>query len=212
MDELNGQNKESLKDDNNPEENLNIEKEEPQDTRINTGQEDPIPSNIDKGTPKETSDFKINISLADTNKVFVICSDDVTMRTKIHEFLNQMKITPVFTHQKQGDFKPMAQIYNMNKNINFAIVLLSADNFSYPRVNGSPKDALMRSDQKVIFELGFCIGKFGRDRVIALYYDQKSYRCPTEIFDALYIPFDKKNVWQGEVKEKLKNAGYVLES
>ena len=155
-------------------------------------------------------DFKIKTSAIDLNKLFLVCSEDVSMKDKVSNFLQELKINPIYTHQKQGSSKPIAQIHNENKGINFAIVLLHADDFSYSREKGSPNSAVMKSNQKVVFELGYWIAKLGRDKVVALYYDQKSYRCPTEFFDALYIPFDKKNLWQNELKEKFKNWGFNI--
>ncbi len=120
-----------------------------------------------------------------------------------------LKITPLFTSQNE-DSKPMAQFYAENKQITSAIVILNADDFSYSKENGTPNDAIIQTNQKVVFELGYWIAKLGREKVLALYYDQKSYRCPTKFFDVLYIPFDKKNLWQNELKSKLKDFNFNI--
>ena len=72
------------------------------------------------------------------------------------------------------------------------------------------KDAKLISQPNVIFELGFMIGKFGRDKVFVLYDGKKNYELPTEFFNAYYILYDESRIWQNELAKALKDHGYLV--
>jgi predicted nucleotide-binding protein len=151
-------------------------------------------------------DFKICLQPKNKNTVFLVCHPDNPQQRAVKEFLQSLNISCIVTIQKEHPLKPIGQVYHENQDIFFAIVLLNADLFSYEREHGNPNTAVMVSRQKIVFELGYWTACLGRDKVVALYYDQKRFRCPTEICDAMYIPMDKKGAWKAELKAKLKNT------
>ena len=110
---------------------------------------------------------------------------------------------------KKNKAKPVAQFFTENPGIAFAIAILSADDWLYPK-NGKPKDAVLHADPTVIFHLGFWIGRLGRNRVFALYYDQRRFRWPTEHFDVIYTPLDKNGIWKKELVSRLRASGIPL--
>ena len=52
----------------------------------------------------------------------------------------------------------------------------------------------------------YWIGKLGRNNIFTLYYDQRSFRWPTEHFDVIYTPLDKNDLWKKELLNRLKKS------
>lgn len=142
-------------------------------------------------------------------KVCITYGRDHIMNRQLVSVIKELGIDPVVMQDKNNNTQPLAQFITENKDISFVIAILSADDWVYPK-KGKVQDALMYSDQKVVFHLGFWIGMLGRNRVFALYYDQRSFRWPTEHFDVIYTPLDRNQLWKGELTNRLKDSGIVL--
>ncbi|HQP10143.1 MAG TPA: nucleotide-binding protein [Candidatus Omnitrophota bacterium] len=139
-------------------------------------------------------------------RVCITYGRDQIMNKQVVSLIREFGIDPIVMQDKTNSMKPIAQFYTEHPEISFAIAILSADDWVYPK-NGKPKDALLYADQRVIFHLGFWIGHLGRNHVFALYYDQKSFRWPTEHFDVIYTPLDKNGLWKKELGRRLKESG-----
>ena len=59
----------------------------------------------------------------------------------------------------------------------------------------------------IIFQLGFLVGKLGREKVVVLHLDEGNLKRPTQFFELLYIVFDVQNLWQNELMTALRKAG-----
>lgn len=136
-------------------------------------------------------------------RIFVVHGSNEEMKAEVAAYLNKLGFEIVFTQDKINSLKPIAQKVTENPDVRFAVVLLSGDDFVYPK-NDKPANAFLKANQKVVFELGFWINHLGRDHVLALYQDQKSFRRPTEYFDVLYILFDKQGAWKKELLARVK--------
>lgn len=139
-------------------------------------------------------------------RVCVTYGRDQIMNKQVVSLIRELGIDPIVMQDKNNKTKPIAQFYTEHPDISFVIAILSADDWVYPK-NGKPDDARLYADQRVIFHLGFWIGHLGRGHVFALYYDQRSFRWPTEHFDIIYTPLDKNSAWKKELTERLKASG-----
>lgn len=86
----------------------------------------------------------------------------------------------------------------------FAVVLLTPDDEG--RAVGAA-DLQPRARQNVVFELGYFVGKLGRDRVVVL--NKSGVEKPSDIAGIVYIDFPRSN-WKDDVSKELKAAGFVL--
>lgn len=138
-------------------------------------------------------------------QVCITYGRDKIMNKQVVSVIKELGIDPIVMQDKKNSAKPLAQFVTEHKDISFVIAILSADDWVYPK-QGKPKDALMYADQKVILHLGFWIGRLGRNRIFALYYDQRSFRWPTEHFDVIYTPLDRNQLWKNELIKRLKGC------
>jgi len=91
------------------------------------------------------------------------------------------------------------------------VVLLSPDDMAYSREQ-LEIDVKPRARQNVIFELGFFIGKLGRDRVFTLYKEEKDFEIPSDYSGVLYTPYDNSGRWQFDLIKELRACGHDVDA
>ncbi len=157
---------------------------------------------------RETSSIPIS-SVGKPGRVCVTYGRDVIMNRQVVSLIRGLGIEPIIMQDKEYAKKPLIEFSVAYPDINFVIVILSADDWVYPK-DGKPKEAVLRADQKIVFHLGYWIGKLGRDRVFVLIYDQRSFRLPTDYLDAIYTPLDKEGLWKKELLERFGRIGWTV--
>jgi len=145
----------------------------------------------------------------DGGRVCITYGRDQIMNKQVVSVIKQLGIDPIVMQDKNNSTKPLAQFVTEHKDIAFVIAILSPDDWVYPK-QGKSQEAMMYADQRVIFHLGFWIGRLGRNRIFALYYDQRSFRWPTEHFDVIYTPLDRNQIWKGDLINRLKKCGIAI--
>ncbi len=89
----------------------------------------------------------------------------------------------------------------------YAVVLLTSDDLG--RSNAAHEEELLpRARQNVVLELGYFIGKLGRDRVAALYDD--GVELPSDYRGVEFISF--ANDWKLKLIRELKAAGFKIDT
>jgi predicted nucleotide-binding protein len=84
-------------------------------------------------------------------------------------------------------------------------VLLTPDD-----VGGTdPADLQPRARQNVILELGYFLGRVGRDRVCALY--RGELELPSDYMGVIYIRFDSGGGWRLSLAKELKAADFDVD-
>ncbi len=141
-------------------------------------------------------------------RVCVTYGRQVVMNKQVVSVIRDLGIKPLVMQDKKYLERPLAEFVAAHPDIQFVVAILSADDWVYPK-EAKPKDALLRADQQVVFHLGYWIGKIGRERVFALYYDQRSFQWPTKFLDLIYTPLDKGGLWQKELIRRLKQFGLI---
>lgn len=66
-----------------------------------------------------------------------------------------------------------------------------------------------RARQNVILELGYFLGKLGREKVCALYED--GVEIPSDYQGVVFESLDKKGNWKFSVARELKEAGFDVD-
>lgn len=152
--------------------------------------------------PKEIN----NGVVSDSRNVFIVHGHNEEMKLSVARTVEKLKLNAIILHEQPSKGKTIIEKFTDNSDVTFAIVLLSADDIAYNK-NNSPETSKFRARQNVIFELGYFIGKLGRDRVLALHEIESDFEIPSDYSGVLFVPFDKSGKWQFDLVKELKAIG-----
>lgn len=159
----------------------------------------------------ERMDAAFGIPRAISNQIFIVHGNEITMLNAVVATLKRLGHESLISHDRSLEDKSIFQKFIDHPGIGFAVVLLSADDIGY-RKDQTPNEARLRARQNVVFELGFLMGKLGRERVFVLYVEQRNFELPTSYFEAIYTPYDRFGHWQFELVRRLKSCDYKVDA
>jgi predicted nucleotide-binding protein len=136
------------------------------------------------------------------SKVFLIPGQDEEMKGAVADFLEGLGLELVIPPEPPGQAINILEEFGENPDVDFAIALLTADDCGYPKEK--PEETKLRPRQRVIFELGFLIGRLPKNLVCALHKD--GLDLPSEYQDGVFIPYDSKGLWKLLVARTMKMA------
>jgi len=145
------------------------------------------------------------------NGIFVVHGHDDGMKLAVARTIEKLGLDPIILHEKPNAGRTIIEKFTDYSGVSFAVVLLSPDDVARSR-DGSAKDERFRARQNVIFELGFFIGRLGRDRVLVLYQDEKNFEMPSDYSGVLYTLYDSSGRWQFDLIKELKACGYQVDA
>ena len=143
-----------------------------------------------------------------TRKVFVVHGHGEAARDAVARFLSMLELEPIILHEQANRGRTIIEKFEDHANVGFAVVLLTPDDIGAAKKDqGGLKP---RARQNVILELGFFIGKLGRERVCAL----KSHNVenPSDVDGMVYINLDEPEVWKTGLVRELKAAGFDIDA
>ncbi|HGE71730.1 TPA: nucleotide-binding protein [Candidatus Poribacteria bacterium] len=146
-----------------------------------------------------------------SKQIFLVHGHDDAMKQAVARTLEKIGLEPIILHEKPSEGRTIIEKFTDYSEVSFAVVLLSPDDIAYPK-DRSPKDAMLRARQNVIFELGFFIGKLGRNRVLVLYQEEENFEMPSDYSGVLYTPYDSSGRWQFDLIKELKACGYDVDA
>lgn len=147
------------------------------------------------------------ISQTDTNEVFVIHGRDEGAREMIVGFLKKLELKPVILSEQSSRGRTIIEKFEKHSKVGFAIALLTPDDTG--SLKGAGNKPNPRARQNVIFELGFFIGRLGRERVCAL--TKGEVEIPSDYSGVAYIPLDGSGGWKLSLCKELNAAGYSVD-
>lgn len=158
-------------------------------------------------SPLSADDFRMKA----LPQVFLVHGENDTMRNTVVAALQKMGIEPILSNSGMNAAKTVVQKFIDYPNVSFAAVILCPDDLGR-RKNQPPENSRPRPRPQITFELGFLIGKLGRNRVFVLQPDDKEFELPTNYFDVIYTPFDTTGRWQFDLIRTLKACGFSVDA
>jgi len=163
---------------------------------------------------KGTSEIAAGDSQSTNNKlgkelgkdIFIVHGHDEAAKEAASRLIERLELKAIILHEQPNASKTVLEKFEIYSNVGFAIVLLTPDDVGASKERKS--EGKPRARQNVIFELGYFIGKLGRDRVCALY---KEVELPSDIHGVLYIPIDSAGAWRYSVAKELQNVGFPID-
>ena len=156
--------------------------------------------------------MRVELKNKTSKDIFIVHGHNDKMKKESSDFLIELNLNPIILHQQPNRNRTIIKKFSDYANIvNFAVILLSADDFGYKK-SDNPDKAILRARQNVIFELGYFIGKIGQENVFVLLEDSKNFEILSDYHGVLYTPFDKKGEWKKALKTELIESGYKIKS
>ena len=152
-----------------------------------------------------------NETLKQGNRIFIIHGHDEAMKQTVARTLEKLGLTPVILHEQPNIGRTIIEKFTDYSDVSFAIALLSPDDIAYPK-SANPKQAKSRARQNVILELGFFLGKLGRNRVVALFKQNDNFEMPSDYSGVLFVSYEENNRWQFDLLRELKACGYKVDA
>lgn len=151
-----------------------------------------------------TKDIPISKDL--TNKIFIVHGHNNEIKQTVARTLSQLKLEPIILHEQAEQGRTIIEKFEANSSdVNFAIILLTADD-----VGKSNKETDYKSSarQNVVFEMGYFIGKLGRNKVFLLI--ENGVDKPGDLDGIVYVPIDDADGWKLKLVRELRVVGYSV--
>ncbi|MCE8424538.1 MAG: nucleotide-binding protein [Candidatus Methanoperedens sp.] len=148
--------------------------------------------------------------ISKTKKVFVVHGHDGEMKLAVARSLEKLDLEPIILHEQPNKGRTIIEKFeDCSEDIPFAIVLLSPEDKGC-EVKNFPGSSKLRTRQNVILELGYFIGKLGRNNVLVLFKEEDDFELPSDILGILFTPF--KNGWELEMVKELQSCGFNVDA
>jgi len=145
-------------------------------------------------------------SKEENKKVFIVHGHNDTLKLDVARTLEKLKLQPIILHEQSNNGKTIIEKFEKFSDVAFAIILLTADDLGNSK---NTQNLNKRARQNVIFELGYFIGKLGRENVMTL--QEEGVETPNDISGVVYTPFDSFGNWKTELAKELKSAGFKID-
>jgi predicted nucleotide-binding protein len=142
---------------------------------------------------------------APSRKVFVVHGHDDGAREAVARFLEQIGFEAIILHEQASQGRTVIEKVEAHGEVGFAVVLLTPD------YEGCKKGETLKSRarQNVVLELGYFVGRLGRDRVCAM--TRGDVEIPSDFGGVVYEPFDVAGGWRQALGRELQAAGFDVD-
>ena len=140
-------------------------------------------------------------------KVFVVHGRDNEAKQTVARFLEKLGLEAVILHERSNAGLTIIEKFEKHSEVAYAVVLMTPDDVGALRTEKASLRG--RARQNVIFELGYFMGKLGRNHVCALV--KGDIERPSDSDAIIYIPLDPNDGWKLLLAKELKEAGLQVD-
>jgi Predicted nucleotide-binding protein containing TIR-like domain len=148
---------------------------------------------------------KTELSIAVSNKVFIVHGHDGEARESVARFLEKIGLEAIILHEQANRGRTIIEKVEANGDVGFAVVLLTPDDQG--RARGGALE--LRARQNVLLELGYFIGRLGRERVCAL--KRGELVVPSDFAGVVWETMDEGGGWKMALARELQAVGYSVD-
>ena len=109
--------------------------------------------------------ISINRPAMRTDSVFIVHGHDKATKEECARFVEKLGLNAIILHEKPTSGRTIIEKILAHADVGHAIAILTPDDFG----GAFGQEPKMRARQNVILELGFFMGRLGRERTCALY-------------------------------------------
>ncbi len=140
-----------------------------------------------------------------SRKVFIVHGHDGEAKAEVARFIEKLGFTPIILHEQASKGRTIIEKVEFNSDVGFAVVLLTPDDEGNQKGN-SPKP---RARQNVVLELGYFVGRLGRDHVCAL--RRGDVEIPSDFDGVVYEKYDDHGAWKSKLAKELEAALFIVD-
>ncbi len=140
--------------------------------------------------------------------VFLVHGHDHAALHSVARFLEHLGLAPVVLHEQPNKGRTIIEKFIDHSQVGFAVVLLTPDDIGRS-AKDAPSNERARARQNVILELGYFIGKIGRDKVCPLYVN--GVEIPSDYLGTAFTQMDDSGAWKLTLARELKAAGFAID-
>lgn len=147
----------------------------------------------------------VAVAAAPQRKVFVVHGHDEGARETVARFLERLDFEAIILHEQANQGRTVIEKVEAHGDVGFAVVLLTPDDQGCA-IGETPQP---RARQNVLLELGYFIGRLGRNRVCAL--KRGELEIPSDFGGVVYEPFDASGGWKLALGRELRATGFEID-
>jgi predicted nucleotide-binding protein len=140
-----------------------------------------------------------------SRKVFIVHGHDDGARETVARFLERIGLEAIILHEQANQGRTIIEKVVAHSDVGFAVVLLTPDDEGCVK-GGTPEP---RARQNVLLELGYFIGRLGRDKVCAL--KRGAVEIPSDFAGVVWETMDSGGGWKQALARELEAAGHSID-
>jgi len=152
--------------------------------------------------PLSTSHTPVSVL---SRRVFVVHGHDSEARETVARFLDKIGFDPIILHEQASQNRTVIEKIEAYDDVGFAVVLLTPDDEG--RAKGG--ELQPRARQNVLLELGYFMGRLGRDKVCAL--RRGEVEIPSDFAGVVWVAMDTGNGWKQALGQELQAVGHDVD-
>lgn len=153
---------------------------------------------------QEESNAPLKNDASVSNKIFIVHGHDSAIKEATARTLTKLGLEPIILHEQADGGRTIIEKFEENSSeVGFAVILLTADDDGKAKKETNYKS---RARQNVVFEMGYFVGKLGRNRVFLLL--AEGVEKPGDLDGIVYTPIDVHDGWKLKLVKELKACGY----
>lgn len=158
----------------------------------------------------EVENAESNEKTSLSRNIFIVHGHNEEMKQSSARFLEKIDFKATILHEQPNKGRTIIEKFTDYSNVDFAVILLSADDVAFNKAD-DVKSAKLRARQNVIFELGFFLGKIGREKVFVLHEQVDNFEIPSDYQGVIFEPYDNNGNWKLSLAKELKAVGYKID-
>lgn len=160
-----------------------------------------LPKGIDMGERRAHYGSAVR---GDASAVFLVHGHDIALREMSARLIEKLGLEAIILSEQTSRGATIIEKLERHSNVRFAVVLMTADDVGAAK---SARDSGLqaRARQNVVLELGYFIGKVGRQNVCVLY--ESGVELPSDYYGVVFIPIDDHGTWRYTLGKELRQAG-----
>jgi hypothetical protein len=157
--------------------------------------------------PDVPPEIPLRSTVTGSRRVFIVHGRDDSAKETVARFLEKLDLQPIILHEQPNKGRTIIEKFETNADVDFAVILLTPDDAGYPA--DQPQQARPRARQNVILELGYFVGRIGRERVCALH--KGGIEIPSDFEGVVYVSMDDPQGWRLSLAREIKAAGIEVD-